>query len=78
MNSRWYVGIANDAEKRLFTDHCVDKDNGLWAWGLATNHLEARHIEALYHKAGCKGGPGGGDETTVFVYAYLITQSTAE
>ena len=26
--SNWYVGITNDANRRLFEEHKVDKDNG--------------------------------------------------
>lgn len=31
----------------------------------------ARNVEDALLKLGCAGGPGGGDLTTVYVYAYL-------
>jgi len=77
-NGDWYVGIASDARKRLFTDHNVDEKNGAWIYRQADSHTIARNVEAAYHKAGCKGGPGGGDDATDKVYAYVITSTTAE
>jgi hypothetical protein len=77
-NPYWYVGIAGDVDQRLFGDHNVSKVLGKWVYGAAPNHQEAREIEALYHRAGCKGGPGGGDWGTVTVYAYVITRETVE
>lgn len=74
----WYVGIAADIDQRLFGDHRVSKELGTWIYGEAPTHHEAREIEAWLHSAGCKGGPGGGDHETRFVYAYMITQSTVE
>lgn len=77
-NNRWYVGITGDAEQRLFTEHKVDKQNGTWAFATADTSAIARQVEQAYLKAGCKGGPGGGDATSRVVYAYVITASTAE
>ena len=77
-NSSWYVGIAADPEVRIFTDHSVDRDKGTWIYRQATSDTAARTIEDAYHTAGCDGGPGGGDRTTTFVYAYLKTRTTKE
>lgn len=75
-NAHWYVGIAADPEARLFTDHRVDRDVGTWIHCPAASDTAARAVEAAYHAAGCDGGPGGGDRTTTFVYAYLKTRTT--
>jgi hypothetical protein len=77
-NSGWYVGITSDVEQRLFTEHKVNKQNGTWAYATADTSAIARQVEQAYIKAGCKGGPGGGDATSRVVYAYVITASTAE
>jgi hypothetical protein len=76
--SYWYVGIATDAKQRLFADHKVDEKGGTWIYSTADSSTIARDTEKAYHDAGCKGGPGGGDNNTKMVYAYLITSSTAE
>ena len=76
--SEWYVGIASDARKRLFTDHNVSEENGQWIYRQATSEDEARDAEAQLLELGCKGGAGGGDENTDFVYAYKITATTRE
>ena len=34
-------------------------------------HEDARTVEKDLCELGCDGGPGGGDKTTVYVYAYL-------
>jgi len=35
----------------------------------------AKIIEAIFHKKGCKGGPGGPDSPH-YVYAYRMTRTT--
>ena len=74
-NSRWYVGITKDIQGRLFEAHRV---TNWYIYRQAITHVEARAIETAYHDAGCKGGPGGGDDSAVFVYAYIITEETVQ
>jgi hypothetical protein len=77
-NTDWYVGIASNPENRVFSDHQVDRDKGTWIYCPAASDTAARTVEDAYHAAGCDGGPGGGDRTTTFVYAYLKTRTTVE
>lgn len=77
-NNSWYVGITSDIEERLFGFHQVPKKNHWFIYRLANNANEARSIEAAYHRAGCKGAGGGGDNAAVYVYAYVITAQTVE
>ncbi len=74
---RWYVGIASDVEARLFEDHRVDR-NGDWIYGRCADHETARQIERALLQLGCTGGPGGGDASTIYVYAYRKTPSTIQ
>jgi hypothetical protein len=76
--SEWYVGIAADARERLFTDHNVSEKGDSWIYRQAISEQAARDAEAELLDLGCKGGTGGGDENTDFVYAYKITQKTKE
>jgi hypothetical protein len=76
-NSQWYVGIASDLRQRLFNDHRVSEQQGVWAYIPADTSAIARSVETTYHNAGCDGGPGGGDNTTVVVYAYLKSGGTS-
>ena len=39
-----YVGIASDPETRLFTDHNVTKENGIWIYCKAYSSLCARIV----------------------------------
>ena len=74
----WYVGIATDAEDRLFLDHNVDRENGKWIYVPADSERVARETEAeLLDYYGYDGGIGGGDKPT-FVYAYRKTPSTRQ
>jgi hypothetical protein len=77
-NSGWYVGIARDPRDRMFNAHNVPEKNHWWIIRNADTHLIAREVESAYHDAGCMGGPGGGDEATRSVYAYVITSATVE
>ena len=74
-NANWYVGIAADREARLFADHCVDRNKGTWIYRQAATDAATRSIEDAYHAAGCDDGSGGGDRTSVFVYAYVKTRT---
>lgn len=78
VNSGWYVGITSDVEERLFGYHRVPRQNHWFIYRRANNHEDARAIEGAYHRAGCKGGGGGGDYTSTVVYAYAITGGTVE
>ncbi len=75
-NSDWYVGIATDPRARLFTDHTVDEKNGTWIYEQATSDSVARDVEQAYLDTGHDGGAGGGDSSTVYVYAYVKLQGT--
>ena len=77
--SAWYAGIASDVNQRLFSDHNVDEKNGQWAWAECESADAARDVEDyFFNTLGTKGGPGGGDRTTKYIYAYKITSSTKE
>lgn len=69
--SDWYVGIASDPRKRLFTEHNVDEKKDAWIYRKCDNSDIAREIEEYFVEIlGTDGGAGGGDETTKYVYAY--------
>ena len=71
--SQWYCGIAADWEDRLFSGHQIPGKAYQW-WIVASkcvSNTAARKAEDALHELGCDGGPGGGDEATVSVYAYL-------
>lgn len=72
----WYVGIAADITQRLHGDHRVPEVDHWFIWHEASTSDEARIIEKAFLEWGCDGGPGGGDHTTRFVYAYLKTSGT--
>ncbi len=77
-NSVWYVGITADIEQRLFGYHKVPRKNHWFIYRKALTHHSARNIESKYHEAGCRGSHGGGDDTSVYVYAYVISPQTVE
>lgn len=72
----WYVGIAADIAQRLHGDHRVPNENHWFIWREAFSSDDARAIEKAFLEWGCDGGPGGGDHTTRFVYAYLKAAGT--
>ncbi len=74
--SAWYAGIASNAEARLFQDHNVSKENGIWVYDKCPSNEGARNVEAELHKLGCDGAGGGGDQSSTYVYAYLKTPTT--
>jgi hypothetical protein len=72
----WYVGIASNVDDRLFSDRHVDRENGGWIWRQALNAEHARAAEAMLLERGHDGGPGGGDHSTTYVYAFRIEPGT--
>lgn len=78
--SDFYVGITNDAKRRLFDEHHVDKDHQWWIFSAADNEDIARQVEQHYLKSGMRGSFGGGkgDGSGIYVYSYVVTPQTVE
>lgn len=75
--NRWYVGISDNARKRLFDDHNVDEDSDLWIYRTASSATVARRVEDYFvNELGTDGGTGGGDENSNQVYAYKKNSHT--
>lgn len=72
------VGISKDPEDRLFNDHNVSKQSGCWIYRYAIDIENARDAEAKLLAKGMKGGEGGGDDSSLYVYCYQITNQTKE
>ncbi len=68
---KWYCGIASDWEDCLFNEHQVPRKDHWRIVRQCHNDTDARAVEDALHKLDCGGGPGGGDQTTVYVYVYL-------
>ena len=76
--SDYYCGITNDAKRRLFAEHNVEKDRGVWIYRTANSDSVAREVEKYFLVAGCKGGSGGGSDDCTIVYCYKITKKTVQ
>lgn len=68
--SDWYVGITENAKRRVFEEHGVEKDKDKYIWRTANSSSVARDVEKHFLNLGCDGGGGGGDDDAVIVYAY--------
>lgn len=76
--SEFYIGISENAMKRLFEEHHVDKENSWWIYTTAESSEIAREVEKHYLDLGMRGGTGGGDENSKMVYCYVVTPTTTE
>lgn len=77
--NEWYVGITDDPIKRLFTDHQVKKENDYWIYNKCSSSDEARTIEEYFiNTLKTDGGSGGGDDNSIYVYAYHKESHTVE
>jgi len=75
--SDWYVGISSDPRKRLFEEHKVREKGDAWIYRQAYNNESARNVEQYFiNVLGTDGGSGGGDESSVYVYAYKKNNHT--
>lgn len=74
----WYVGIAAYPKDRLFNEHMVS-EYGTWIYRPADTEKIARDAEVeLLEELNAKGAPGGGSNSTTWVYAYQITSTSKE
>ncbi len=76
--SDYYIGITNDIDRRLFTEHNVNRNNAWWIWEEATSKSVAQAVEEYYLAKGMKGDTGGGTDDSTYVYCYEITNDTKE
>ncbi|MBN2595418.1 MAG: hypothetical protein JXR82_01370 [Marinifilaceae bacterium] len=76
--SDYYVGITKDINERLFGAHKVPTKGHCYIYREAYNDTDARVIEKYYLNKGMRGGDGGGDRKSVFVYVYKISRFTVE
>ncbi len=76
--SEFYVGITNDANRRLFEEHKVSKEKGWWIYATTSSEEEARKVERYFLDLGMRGGTGGGRPDSNIVYCYAVTPFTAE
>ena len=74
-NYAFYAGITSDPMQRLFDEHQLPLTQPHKVVR-CENHQEARELEKQLHKSGCDGGPGGGDESSEYVYVYLMSPQT--
>jgi len=74
----WYVGITSDVDACLFRDHCVSRSPGEYVYFKAQTELHARMVARELILSGCRGDDGGGNGSSVCVYAYVITDSTRQ
>lgn len=74
--SDFYIGITNDIERRLFTEHNVNKETMWWIYRTANSKAVAQEIEGYYLKKGMKGDTGGGTDDSRIVYCYAVGPTT--
>ena len=73
---KWYSGIASNPKERLFKEHNVSEESGLWIFQRCLSEQSARDAEKALLELGCDGSTGGGDESSVYAYAYQKSVNT--
>lgn len=77
--AEWYVGIAEDAQARVFEGHGVNKDRDYWIYRECFTADAARRVEQYFiTNYQTDGGSGGGSDASRFVYAYKKERHTRE
>lgn len=74
----FYVGITNDIERRLFSEHNVTRKGTWWIYREAIDKDTAQAVEEYYLAKGMRGDTGGGTDDSSFVYCYEITSNTKQ
>ena len=76
--SEFYIGVSNNAPKRLFEEHHVDRENSWWIYITAANANIAKEVELHYLELGMRGEENNHDDTSRTVYCYAVTPTTTE
>lgn len=76
--NEFYIGITKDPENRLFKEHGVSKENSWWLYINAGSSELAREVEKHYLEEGMRGGDGGGNDDSTYVYCYTVTPTTID
>lgn len=66
----WYVGVTSNWKERLFKQHNVPGKGDEAIFLECGSENDARAAERSLLALGCDGDEGGGDESSVYVYAY--------
>ncbi len=72
----WYVGVTDDAQRRLFDEHQVHLQNDAWIYRTASSEMEAQRVEEYFQGHGLDGGKGSRRTSSHMVYAYRKSIST--
>lgn len=76
--SDYYIGITDNIEERLFGAHNFDREKDCGTYCQAINIEHARVVEKYFLEKGMKGGDGGGNNNSTYVYCYFITNTTQQ
>lgn len=75
--SEFYIGVSQNAVKRLFEEHHVDKENSWWIYTTAISSEVARQVKKHFLDLGMRGGTDV-DYKSKMVYCYVVTPTTTE
>lgn len=76
--NEFYIGITDNPRRRLFEEHGVSEKNSWWLYIEAIDSETARNVEKHYLEKGMRGGTGGGNRESHFVYCYTVTPTTVD
>ena len=74
--SSWYVGIANNVKRKLFEDHNVNEQNGIWIYVTAPDNAAARTTKSYFVQNRVAANDLDDEVGGLIVYAYKKTPST--
>lgn len=72
--SKVHIGITKDAQRRLFDEHKITNEKYWWICSKAEDEDTARDVERHFIRMGMRGGTGGGDNETIYVYCFVKKQ----
>lgn len=65
----WYVGVTDNAKRKLFVEHQVHYQNDAWIYRTAKSEMEAQQIVEYFLECGLDGRKGSRNPGPM-VYAY--------
>jgi len=74
---QWYVGLASDAEEKLFQHHKVNRHANSWIYRMADSPETARSVHEKFLRLGCDGEQHANELNATDVYIYLKSHKTS-
>ncbi len=74
----FYMGITDDVEKALLDDHRISPEEDIWLYSETKTKAAAEQVLNHFLAKGMQGNKTALASTPIYVYCYVITETTQQ